>query len=145
LGGYDLTAAKDTAVVALSSAGGDPLLAHWNYGLGRVVAFTSAAGDFPASGVTGGDWATGWRAWPGFARFWNGAVRWSMSAPLNRQLQPTITLEPGADGANVAYLAVESLNTDNTFADLATVSAGVRAPSGAITTTLMAQTAPGRY
>ncbi len=40
---------------------------------------------------------------------------------------------------------VESLNPDNSFADLADVTAGIRAPSGAVTTTVLIQTAPGRY
>src|SRR5439155_7043689 len=37
LQGYDVTTPKPEAVVGLVSDGGDPLLAHWNYGLGRVV------------------------------------------------------------------------------------------------------------
>ena len=41
LGGYVTTAARPRAVTALTSDKGDPLLAHWQQGLGRVVAWTS--------------------------------------------------------------------------------------------------------
>lgn len=157
LGGYGATTAKGESVVALVADQGDPLLAHWQYGLGRVVAFTSG---------TGPDWASHWLTWQDFARFWDQAVRWSMASPVNRQLQPTIRLEgdcgPLTSGAGagthaqaydcapphapgVAHISVESLTPDNRFADLADVTAAVRAPSGAITTTLLTQTAPGRY
>src|SRR5205814_22211 len=48
-------------------------------------------------------------------------------------------------GVGVAHVTVESLNADNSFADLADITAGVRSPSGVVTTTLLTQTAPGRY
>jgi uncharacterized membrane protein len=138
LAGYALTTPKPTGVIALASGDQDPLLAHWNYGLGRVVAFTGGAG-----AIWGGEWP----AWSEFGRFWSQVVRWSMASPINVQLQPTITVEPPPDGrsAGVAHLVVASLNTNNRAADLAAITAGVRAPSGGITTTVLAQTAPGRY
>ncbi len=139
LGGFDITVAKDEAVTALTTDTGDPLLAHWQYGVGRVVAFTSEAGP---------DWAPNWLTWDQFGRFWNQAVRWSMASPVNRLLQPSVQFsdEDGrAEGAGVARIVVESLNPDNTFADLADITAGVRSASGVVTTTLLKQTAPGRY
>jgi hypothetical protein len=138
LGGYDITTAKDDAVTALVSDQGDPLLAHWQYGLGRVLAWTSDAGP---------GWGSQWLTWDAFARFWDGAVRWTMPSPVNRQLQPTITVDaaPDAMRAGVAHIAVESLNADNSFADLSTLTAALQAPSGSITSTLLSQTAPGHY
>ena len=44
LEGYDITTAKPDSVLALVSDKGDPLLAHWNYGLGRVVALPRKLG-----------------------------------------------------------------------------------------------------
>ena len=41
LSGYVATTRKDRAVTALETERGHPLLAHWQYGLGRVVAWTS--------------------------------------------------------------------------------------------------------
>src|SRR5262249_35562821 len=43
LTGYIATTRKDRAVTALQTEQGHPLLAHWQYGLGRVVAWTSDA------------------------------------------------------------------------------------------------------
>jgi uncharacterized membrane protein len=151
IGGYDITVPKSDAVTALTTDAGDPLLAHWNYGLGRVVAYTSAIGP---------DWGQKWLNWNQLATFWDQAVRWSMSSPVSRLVQPSVTIQGlGAGGsglgavgndtssqaAAVAHIAVESLNPDNSFADLATITAGVRSPSGVVTTTVLSQTAPGRY
>lgn len=47
----------------------DPVLAHWRYGLGKAIAFTSD--------VTS-RWATDWLTWPDFGAFWTQAVRWVM-------------------------------------------------------------------
>jgi uncharacterized membrane protein len=138
LGGYDITTAKDDAVTALVSDQGDPLLAHWQYGLGRVLAWTSDAGP---------GWAARWLTWDAFARFWDGAVRWTLPSPVNRALQPSITVSAPPDRmrAGVAHLAVESLNADNSFADLTPLTAALQAPSGVITQTRLIQTAPGHY
>src|SRR5207302_645535 len=52
LSGYVATTPKERAVTALETERGHPLLAHWQYGLGRVVAWTSDAQQGWAS-----DWA----------------------------------------------------------------------------------------
>lgn len=136
LGGYDITSPKDASVIALTADLGQPLLAHWNYGLGRVLAFTSSVDRA---------WASDWLGWGDFDRFWNAAVRWTMQSPLNRQLQPTVTVTTDEAGQPLARISVESLNDDLGFSDLTDITAGLRSPSGAITTTLLNQTGPGRY
>ncbi len=95
LGGYDITTPKDELLVALTSDQGHPLLAQWNYGLGRVVAFTSETGPL---------WAGKWLAWDDFARFWSQTVRWTMASPVNHQLQPSISVSTGqyAEGSNLS-------------------------------------------
>jgi len=47
----------------------DPLLATWQYGLGKVVAVT-----FDPSGSGSADWIR----WEGFGKFWSQAVRWAI-------------------------------------------------------------------
>ena len=47
----------------------NPLLAHWTYGLGRSVAFTSDAGR---------KWTTDWLDWEHYAAFWSQVVRWAL-------------------------------------------------------------------
>jgi uncharacterized membrane protein len=148
LSGYDITQSKDDATTALLSDAGDPILAHWQYGLGRVLAFTSEAGQ---------GWGAQWASWSSFGTFWNQAVRWTMGSPESKVLQPSAQL---ADSTGVtttllqstvisntqsALVSVESLNTDNSFADLANVTAGVKSPSGVVTSTVLLQTAPGHY
>jgi hypothetical protein len=138
VGGYDLTTAKSDSVVALTSDLGHPLLAHWNYGLGRVAAYTSDVGP---------GWGRQWLGWADFAQFWSQTVRWTMANPTNRQLQPSITVTGQGNEVSpfTAHISVESLNSDDSFADLANITAGIRSPSGTVTTTLLSQTAPGRY
>ncbi len=72
LSGYVATSPKPAAQVHLLSSHRDPLLATWQYGLGRAVAFTSD---------TGSRWAGAWRRWPDFAAFWSRLVRWSLRTP----------------------------------------------------------------
>lgn len=155
--GYDITVAKDDATTALISDAGDPLLAHWQYGLGRVLAFTSEAGQ---------GWGKVWSSWSDFGRFWDQSVRWTMGSPASKLLQPSAVLtdegrrtndqgsvgssgEPSSfvlrPSSSIAHLTVESLNSDNSFADLADITAGVRSPSGVVTSTSLLQTAPGQY
>jgi uncharacterized membrane protein len=69
LQGYVATSAKPAAQVILKANETDPLLATWQYGLGRVAAFTSDAT---------GRWAKAWVAWQDFPKFWAQAVRWTI-------------------------------------------------------------------
>jgi Ca-activated chloride channel homolog len=46
----------------------DPLLAAWQYGLGRVVAFTASLGDD----------AETWVGWDGFGKLWSQVVHWAV-------------------------------------------------------------------
>jgi hypothetical protein len=54
LQGYVCTTPKARAELPLVSDKGDPLLAHWQYGLGRAVAWTSDAKS---------RWARNWLSW----------------------------------------------------------------------------------
>ncbi|HEX9372035.1 MAG TPA: VWA domain-containing protein, partial [Roseiflexaceae bacterium] len=65
--GYNGTLPKQTATLALADTDGAPILAQWQYGLGRAVAWTSDAK---------GKWAKDWVAWPEFPRFAAQMVGW---------------------------------------------------------------------
>jgi len=69
LQGYVATTAKPSAQVVLKANETDPLLATWQYGLGRVASFTSDAT---------GRWAKAWVAWQDFPKFWAQTVRWTI-------------------------------------------------------------------
>ncbi|MFQ3632358.1 VWA domain-containing protein [Roseiflexus sp.] len=61
--GYNGTEVREAARTLLFTPDGKPLLAQWQYGLGRVVAWTSD---------THGRWARDWIAWEQFPRFAGG-------------------------------------------------------------------------
>jgi len=63
--GYIATSEKEHAEVYLRSPEEHPILAAWNYGLGRAVAFTSD--------VKPG-WGADWIAWEKFGKFWGQVV-----------------------------------------------------------------------
>ena len=67
LQGYNGTTAKHTARIDLLTPRGDPLLASWQYGLGRAASWTS---DFK------GKWAADMVQWDGFARFTAQLAAW---------------------------------------------------------------------
>jgi uncharacterized membrane protein len=72
LNGYVATTPKPAAQVVLTSHLDDPVLAVWQYGLGRVVAWTSDAL---------GLWTANWLRWNNAARWWANLVTWTLSTP----------------------------------------------------------------
>jgi Mg-chelatase subunit ChlD len=83
LGGYVQTTAKPEATLHLVGPDNDPLLASWNLGLGRVVAFASQAS---------GPWSAEWLTWSGYPRLWGQLSRYllggSSPAGLSAELVP---------------------------------------------------------
>jgi hypothetical protein len=133
LSGYVATTRKDRAVTALETERGHPLLAHWQYGLGRVVAWTSDAQR---------GWASDWSKWPDAAQFWSQVVRWALPAPVNPAFEPTVST--ALDGRHVT-LSLQALSADGHFADLADTRATVLSPDGTAREVALPQRAPGFY
>jgi len=69
--GYVATTPKPAAEVILESQKLDPVLAGWQFGLGRAVAWTSDAA---------GLWTRQWLQAPGANRFWSNLVSWTLPA-----------------------------------------------------------------
>ena len=67
--GYNATTAKGSATVALLTGREDPLLAQWQYGLGRAAAWTSDARQ---------QWATPWIGTPEFGTLTAQLVAWTL-------------------------------------------------------------------
>lgn len=68
MAGYIATSIKSEAIQVLSSdKDNDPVLACWQYGLGRTVAFTSD--------VTN-QWTGNYAAWSGYPEFWKNIINW---------------------------------------------------------------------
>jgi uncharacterized membrane protein len=66
LNGFVSSKARDHVEVLLATPSGAPLLARWQYGLGKAVVFTSD--------VTN-RWSSQWIEWPGYGKFWAQQVR----------------------------------------------------------------------
>lgn len=94
-GGYIASTAKPLAEVLLSTHRDHPLLARWQYGLGRAVAFTSD---------TYGMWSMDFLAHPGFASLWLDILNWA--APSGQG--GDIALESRLEGAGVEISALTS-------------------------------------
>jgi len=77
LHGYIATTPKSTGQIVLTSPLDDPVLAVWQYGLGRVVAWTSDAL---------GLWTKDWLTWNNAARWWANLVTWTLPAPSDSAL-----------------------------------------------------------
>ena len=69
LDGYVTTMPKNTGHVVLVSHRGDPLLAQWQFGLGRTIAWTSDSE---------GRWTGTLNAWRGAPVFWSALVDWTL-------------------------------------------------------------------
>jgi uncharacterized protein with von Willebrand factor type A (vWA) domain len=66
LSGYVRFETRPTADEVLAVDGTDPLLARWQYGLGRAIVFSSDAKS---------RWAANWLTWPGFDKLWTNVFR----------------------------------------------------------------------
>ncbi|MCY4404652.1 MAG: VWA domain-containing protein [Candidatus Poribacteria bacterium] len=67
--GYVATAEKTAAQVFITSNKDEPILAGWNYGLGKSVAWTS---DIKPA------WSKEWISWSNFGKFWGQIVNWTL-------------------------------------------------------------------
>jgi uncharacterized membrane protein len=138
LKGYVATTIKPEAEVVLRSPERDPVLATWQYGLGRAVAWTPSV-DAP--------WAEGWTDWPDYGTFWAQVIRYTLPEPDSGPLQIRVTPRSGVPtgpGAAVT-ISADSLAPSGEPLDLADTEATITLPDGTKRTVPLRQTAPGRY
>ncbi|HEX3630001.1 MAG TPA: VWA domain-containing protein, partial [Candidatus Dormibacteraeota bacterium] len=126
LSGYVATTARAAADVVLKSAQGDPLLATWQYGLGRVMAWTSDAQ---------GRWSAGLLQWPQANTFFGDIVHASLPQPGD----PALTVETSVQGDHTHLL----VTAPPTAGAQVTVNAVTPDLAGASLT--MSPTGPGRF
>ena len=131
LTGYMRVNAKPSAEILLQSDLGDTILAQWQLGLGRSVAWTADAGE---------EWATAWQNDAAFARLWPQAVRWAMAPPTPSDLH--VAIETDGD---LATVHVESREADGSFRNLAVTHLDVVGPDGEGRQMSVPQVAPGSY
>jgi uncharacterized membrane protein len=131
--GYVAASPKQTAQVILRGPEpfSDPLLAAWQYGLGRAVAFTSDAT---------ARWAVNWVTWADFTRFWGQAIRWTITEGRSNNLEARVLLE----GAQ-ARLVVDARDDAGNFLNGLDLQASLVQPDLDTRSLRLRQVAPGRY
>ncbi|MBI4278890.1 MAG: VWA domain-containing protein [Armatimonadetes bacterium] len=130
LQGYVATTAKAAARTALLTRRRDPLLAAWNYGLGRSVAFTSDA--VPR-------WAADWMRWPQLGQFWGQVVRWALREEDERLSVHVSTRD------DRGVLLVEAIERTGEPVNFLTLTAQITGPQAEKERTTLRQVGPGRY
>ncbi len=126
LTGYVATTPRAAADVILKSPQGDPLLATWEYGLGRVTAWTSDAQ---------GRWTADLLNWPSANVFFGDVVRYT----LPQSGDPALHLETQVQGDHTHLLV--SAPTDSGAA----VTISAVAPDLSDQALTLASTGPGRF
>lgn len=129
--GYVATTLKPSADMILQSAEGDTILAGWQYGLGRALAWTSDSGE---------QWANKWQTWTDSMSFWTQTLAYTFPDPTMGPLQTRV--EPDQQGARVV---AEAKDQNGLPLDLGNVAVRVLTPSNTEDVLRLKQVAPGRY
>ncbi len=159
LSGYVATTLKPNAEAALLSARGEPVLATWQYGLGRAAAWTSDAA---------GRWTQAWLAWSGSARLWQNTLSWVLPTPSTGGWEVRSEIvggagsmagaagaaggtgaggagrAAGAAGGGIRKLVVETSN-ESQLSKTGPATAHVVGPDGMAFDVPLTLTGPGRY
>ncbi len=129
--GYVCTTPKPRAEIPLISDKGDPVLAHWQFGLGRSVAFTSDAKP---------KWAKQWLTWPKFRQFWSQVAQWSRRHLEMSEFSTEVSVEEGQ-----GQLSVEAMDQQGNYRNFLYLQAAVVSPQGEKKLVRLEQTGPGHY
>jgi uncharacterized membrane protein len=134
LEGLVVTTAKPLAelpLVRVTDEGRDPVLAHWQVGLGKTVAFTS--GMWPR-------WGPAWAKWVQFSKFWAQAVRWCSRQAEAADLDVTTTVHGGR-----GRIVIDARDKNADVVDFMTVQGVLVSPAQDASPLRLTQTGPGRY
>lgn len=129
--GYVATSPKDAAQLILASEQDDPILAAWQYGLGKAVAFTSDAT---------GRWGKQWIDWEKFPQFWGQIVRYTIGDPNASALSVSVDQQGAA-----AKVIVEARDANGEFLNGYVLNGNIVQPDGTAQPVELQQVAPGRY
>lgn len=131
--GYVGTTARETAETVLRGPApyNDPILAQWQYGLGRVVAFTSDAT---------ARWGQNWVSWDDFARFWGQAIRWTIIEGVSDTVETQVIME-----GEQARVIVDARDENGDFLNGLALEASIVDPALGAARVPLRQVAPGQY
>lgn len=108
------------------------VLATWTYGLGKAAALTTDAGR---------QWATDWKSWENYEKFFSQLVRWSMR-PSGEQGNYAVSTQ--SDGQRTQVI-IDALDEDDQFINQLNLFGSVVGPGLKPISLSLEQTAPGRY
>ena len=127
LHGYVATTEKETAQVFIHSHKDEPILAGWNFGLGKAIAWTSDVK--PA-------WAKEWIPWHNFGKFWGQVINWTL---------PTMDAGTDFDLRVSMHHGVAEVNIDTRIPSEASYKVHVVGPDRASEIVEIQQVTPTRY
>lgn len=133
LGGYNIAGRKDPTEVPLVGPQNDPILAHWNCGLGRSIAFTSDAS---------GRWGAEWVKWSRYRPFWAQAIRW-----CQRRTPPSpysLSLQKGRE-PGTAEAIIDAVDAKGRFVNFLAPKGNLVRPDLSTASIDFQQVGPGRY
>jgi uncharacterized membrane protein len=109
----------------------DPLLAHWQSGLGRSAVFTSDAFN---------KWASNWVGSDQYSKFWAQVVRSVSRAAASTDFDIHTTQDGGK-----GHIVVQAVNKDNGFLNFVNIAGTLVGPDGKAKDFRLEQTGPGTY
>ncbi|MBX3383178.1 MAG: VWA domain-containing protein [Phycisphaeraceae bacterium] len=132
LNGYVVTGEREgLALVSMKGKEGDPILAQWQYGLGKVLVYTSDATT---------RWNPQWVAWPNYRAFWEQNTRWAMRPGGSANVR-VVTENRG----DQTLITVEALDAAGERLNFANFRGRLAAPDGSASDIELRQVGPGRY
>ena len=129
--GYVGTTTKPTAREILKSKQDDPILATWQYGLGKSVAWTSDARR---------RWSAGWLPWSGYSKYWAQTVRWAMRTSTSADLQTNVDIDKGR-----GKVSIEAVDEKGNFVNFLNPKARLIKPDFKAQDISLEQIGPGKY
>jgi Ca-activated chloride channel homolog len=129
--GYVATKPKDESHVVLESDRKEPVLARWQFGLGKTAAFTSDLKN---------RWAVDWLRWNGYSKFWSQLVRETMRNHDNSELDLHVV-----QNGDRARITIDAIDKDGRFRNRLDSQLRVLTPDQSISDVAVRQEGPGFY
>jgi len=132
--GMILTGRKQSPQIELPIVAGknnDPVLAHWQTGLGKALVWTSDAFN---------DWSAAWLSSGEYDKFWAQVVRSVSRPPQSADFDVQTNAQDGK-----GKITVEALSKDSTFLNFLSIAGQVIGPDMKPRSIHLVQTGPGTY
>ncbi|MFH1421782.1 MAG: VWA domain-containing protein [Planctomycetota bacterium] len=130
-----ITSPKKEVDVLLQTESGEPVIAAWQYGLGRCVAFTSSLNK---------GWGDKWRTWDKTGLLLLKIVTWCLRTKQDRDF--TVSFTNSRENNNITLARVEAIDKQKKeYLNELKLKLHVSTPSGRTEELPMSQSAPGEY